>query len=102
MLDNNYIFREFYYVTILVKERFDNKVKNCCLNIDCSLFIVNKAYMHKTFSLTEIRQLITFLFVKDIDNVIYSFNEYVVVNLFVNDYIKKNKKKTVDYRSIFD
>ena len=54
MLNNNYIFRESYYVTILIKEKSDNKIKNCCLNIDCSLFIVNKIYMHETFLLTKI------------------------------------------------
>lgn len=55
MLNNNYIFRESHYVTILVKKKFNDKTKNCYLNIDCLLFIVDKAYMHKTFSLTKIR-----------------------------------------------
>ena len=96
MLNNNYIFCEFHYVTILIKKKHNKKIKNCCLNIDYLLFIDNKMYIHETFSSTKIRQLITLLFVKNIKNVIHNFNKYIVVDLFVNNYIK-NKKKTIDY-----
>ena len=63
------------------------------MNIDCSLFINNKIYIHEIFSKTKICQLITFLLVKNIENIIYNFNEYIVVDLFINNYIKEKEKK---------
>ena len=65
------------------------------MNIDYLLSIDNKIYIHKIFLSIKIRQLITFLFVKNIKNAIYNFNKYIVVNLFVNNYIKKKKKQSI-------
>ena len=93
MLENNFTFCESHYVTALIKETFDEKAKNCCLNINCSLSINERAYINKIFSNVEVKQLVTSLLIRNIRNIIYNFNKYIVIDIFINNYIKKNNKQ---------
>ena len=47
----------------------------------------------KNFFSTSIRQLIASLSIRDIENNIYNFNEYVVVDLFMNDHVINVEEK---------
>ena len=91
--DNDYVFRKSHYVTTLIKETRDEKIVSCCLNIECSFTVENRIYVKRTFFSTSIRQLIVSLSVRDIDNNIHNFSEYVVVDLFMNDHVVKTEKK---------
>ena len=94
VVDNDYVFRESHYVTALIKEARDEEIVSCCLDIDCFLTIENRVYVKRTFFIISIRQLIASLSVRSIDNNIHSFNEYVVVDLFMNDHVIITEKKT--------
>ena len=101
MLKNDYIFRESHYVTTLIKESHEEKTKNCCLNIDCSLSIEKRIYIKKVFSTTKVKQLVVSLSIKNIKNIIHNFNEYIVVDVFMNNYIKKtinNRQLSTNFR----
>ena len=102
ILGNNFTFREFHYATTLVKKALDEKTKSCCLNTDCSLSIDERVYIDKTFSEIEVKQLIASLLIRNIKNIIHNFSEYIVVDVFMNNYIKKNDKKlsTIDKFSV--
>ena len=93
MLENGLIFREYHYVTTLIKKTSNEKTKGCCLNTNCSLLIDEQAYINKIFSNAEVRQLVTSLSIRDIKNTIYSSNKYIVIDVFINNYIKKNNKR---------
>ena len=87
ILENDYIFRGSHYVTTLVKESYNEKTKNCCLNIGCPLSIDERVYAREIFSTAKVKQLVASLSVRDINNTIHSFREYIVVDVFMNDYI---------------
>ena len=93
MLGNDFTFRESHYVTALIKESFNNKVKSCCVNINCSLSINKQVYIDETFSNAEVKQLVASLLIRDINNTIYSSNKYIIVDVYINGYIKKNDKQ---------
>ena len=93
IIDNDYVFRKSHYVTTLIKKARDDKVVNCCLNIDCFLTIENRVYVKRAFFSTSIRQLIASLSIRNIDNNIHSFSEYVVVDLFMNDHVINAEKR---------
>ena len=93
VLKNDFTFRKFHYVTALIKRSFNNETKNCCVNIDCSLLIDEQVYIDKTFSNVEIKQLVASLLICDIKNIIHNFNKYIVVDVFINNYIIKNNKR---------
>ena len=88
MNDTNYIFRKFYYVTIMLKKSKNDEIINNCLNIDCSLFEINRFKFNKHFVVNfTIKQLLLLLSIRDIDNTIHHISEYTVVSLYVDDYI---------------
>ena len=93
IIDNDYVFRKSHYVTALIKKTRDEEIVNCCLNIDCFLTIENRVYVKRIFFSTSVRQLIASLSIRNIDNNIHSFNEYVVVDLFMNDHVINAEKR---------
>ena len=92
IINNNYIFQKLHYVTMLIKKTRDEKIVYCCLNINCFFTIENRVYVKRIFFIS-IRQLIVFLSMRKIENNIYNFNEYIVVNLFINNYVIIVEKK---------
>ena len=93
ILKNDYIFRDFHYVTTLIKKSHNEKTKNCCLNIDCSLSIEKRIYVKKIFSTIEVKQFVISLSIWEIKNIIHKFNEYIIADVFMNDYIEQNDKQ---------
>ena len=47
----------------------------------------NRNYVQKKFSIVLIQKLITFLLIRNINNIIYKFNQYIVIDFYINDYI---------------
>ena len=85
--ENDYTFRKFHYVTISFKN-LQKKIVNNCLNIDCSLFAINRFQFNKYFVVNfTIKQLFSFLSIRNIDNIIHHIIEYVVVSLYFDDHI---------------
>ena len=64
------------------------------MNIDCFFTIENRVYVKRIFFFILIRQLTISLSVREIENNIHSFSEYIVVNLFINNHVIINEKKT--------
>ena len=65
------------------------------MNIDYSLTIKDRNYILKTFSAVLIHELITFLLMRNIDNTIYKFNQYIVTNLYINNYVNAKNKQLI-------
>ena len=93
MLKNDFTFWKFYYVTTLIKKSLNNKTKSCCVNINCSLSIDEQAYINEIFSNVKVKQFVALLLIRNINNIIYSSNKYIIVDVYINSYIKKNDKQ---------
>ena len=87
IINNDYNFRNAYYVIALIKNARNDEIVNCCLNIDCSFIVKNRNYVLKIFSIVSIQKLIIFLSIRKIDNIIHKFNEYIVIDLYINDHV---------------
>ena len=87
IIDNDYTFRNSHYVIDLIKKTRTKKIINCCLNIDCSLIVEDRVYVQKTFLNAIVQQLIASLSIRNIDNTIHNFNDFIVIDLFMNDHV---------------
>ena len=64
------------------------------MNINYFFTIENRVYVKRTFFFISIQQLKTSLLIQEIENNIHNFNKYIVANLFINNHVVINEKKT--------
>ena len=86
IIDDEQKFREYHYAMIKIKSSINFEMLiDVCLNIDCLMIITDKKIMQQYFSNSIIKQLSSFILMRNIDNIMHHIFDYVVLTLYLND-----------------
>ena len=84
----NYVFREFYYVTIIIQLFFLNLLYNLYFNIKYIISLINRTFLSENYSTIKIKKISTLITIKEINNNKYEISEYIKIKIYLSN---KNK-----------
>ena len=86
IVDDEQRFRECHYAMIKIKSSINFEMLiDVCLDIDCLMTIANRKIVQQYFSDSTIKQLSSFISMRDIDNIMHHIFDYVVLTLYLDD-----------------
>ena len=86
IVDDEQRFREYHYAMIKIKSSINFEMLiDVYLNIDCLMTIVDRKIVQQYFSNSIIKQLSSFISMRNIDNIMYHIFDYVVLTLYLDD-----------------
>lgn len=83
-----YTFRGFYYVIIKIQLFLLGLSYNLCFDIRYIISLVDRAFIRETCFNVEIRRILTFITIRDINSKKHSTNKYVKLKLYL---LEKNE-----------
>ncbi len=84
-LTKNLVFRSWHFVTFLDRISKNASLNELCVDTDCIMSLIDRAYLQKFLSSTKILHTDDFISVRDIDIVIHNCSEYVHLKLFISE-----------------
>ena len=87
--NDDYEFRNWKYVTILIIIAYLNAIKNFCIDIDCIMFLMNRKWFHVLIFHVIIRKIVNSIIVKDIENKQHFNFDYAILDFYIESKIKK-------------
>ena len=86
IIDDEQKFRKYHYAMIKIKSSIDFEMFiDICLNIDCFMTITNKKILQQYFSNNIIKQLLSSISMRNIDNIMHHIFDYVLFTLYFDD-----------------
>ena len=96
IIDDEQKFRECHYAVIKIKSSINLEMLiDVCLNTDCFMTIANRKIVQQYFSNSTIKQLSSFISMRNIDNIMHHIFDYVVLTLYLDDQLV-DKIATID------
>jgi hypothetical protein len=86
IIDDKQKFRECHYAMIKIKSSINFEMLiNVCLNINCFITITNRKILQQYFSNNIIKQLLSSISMRNIENIMHHIFDYVVFTLYFDD-----------------
>ena len=91
----DYVFREYQYNQIIVK--LDNNIENIkiCIDIDCFVIMIDRKFFTQLLFNVSMQKLISFIFVRNVNDKIVKSNEFMFVNMTFDEMFK-SKREIID------
>ena len=86
---DEYEFKNWKYVIVKITIVYQKIMKNLCLNIDCIMSLIDKQWLHVLIFDIVIKQIVDSMTVRKIENREHFNFDYVNVNLYLKDKLKK-------------
>jgi hypothetical protein len=96
-IDTSFEFREWIYVKIMISLSLKREQNQVCLDIDCSVTLIDKKFVALHESHYQIRHMTTSLNVRDLKINKHEIFEYFIVIIYVVETLKENQ-----YENSFD
>ena len=91
----DYAFRKYQYDQIIVKLNNNTKNIKICIDIDCSVTMIDRKFFTQLLFNVSVQKLTSFIFVRDVKDKIVKSDEYMFVNMSFDDLLK-SKQAIID------
>ena len=96
----DYVFREYQYDKMSMRLKNNQTIINICVDIDNLIIMKERDFFTQLLSNVSVQKLVFFVSVRDVNDKIIKFDEYMKIKMFFDDVL--NSKNSVSKQSIID